>query len=378
MKALRIGIIIVISVLSGNADAAWWQQQNVSTNWQALAQWRLISGDGSLGYPTTGDRITINQSSNSIYVTTNSVFGETNTANSSSWSGSSTQIEIWTNTSLTHVEDSELIWSGTGDAGLVGPGKFINEGVWNHNNSSAFVMGTNAVLENRGTFVEQESTTNAIRFLSNSRFINHTNGTYELAQSLFFLSYETSEGGTFENFGTIDLNENPVTFLSTNGVGPTLVLHPSSRIVSTVIGSNELGTLYYDQDLELAGTVLLEFPYTPTNPSLTLIESSGTLSGYLTVENSNYMARVGSSGEILLENRPSNSVPALAQTEISGNTLSLTLSNLVTGGFYAIEQTTNLLAPAWTTLTHLTATNDAMTWASPLTNSHAFYRVIFH
>ena len=88
-----------------------------------------------------------------------------------------------------------------------------------------------------------------------------------------------------------------------------------------MIGSNELGTLYYDQDLELAGTVLLEFPYTPTNPSLTLIESSGTLSGYLPVENSNYMARVGSSGEILLENRPSNSVPALAQTEISGNTL---------------------------------------------------------
>ena len=121
-------------------------------------------------------------------------------------------------------------------------------------------MGTNAVLENRGTFVEQASTTNAIRFLSNSRFINQTNGTYELAQSVSSVSYETSEGGTFENFGTIDLSENPVTFLSTNGVGPTLVLHPSSRIVSTVIDSNELGTLSYDQDLELAGSVLLEFP----------------------------------------------------------------------------------------------------------------------
>ena len=156
------------------------------------------------------------------------------------------------------------------------------------------------------------------------------------------------------------------------------MLHPSSRIVSTVTDSNELGTLYYDQDLELAGSVLLEFPYTPTNPSLTLIESSGTLSGYLTVENSNYMARVGSNGEILLENRPSNSVPAFAHAEVSGNTFSLTLSNLVTGGFYAIEHTTNLVTPAWTTLTHLTATNDAMTWTSPLTNSNIFYRVIFH
>ena len=378
MKVLRIGIIIVISVLTGHANAAWWQQQSVSTNWQAPALWGLISGDGTLGYPASGDRITINRSNHSIYVTTNSVFGETNTANSSSWSGINTQIEIWTNTSLTLIEDSELIWSGTGDAGLIGPGRFINEGVWNHNNSSAFVMGTNAVLENRGTFVEQVSTTNAIRFLSNSRFINQTNGTYELAQSVSSVSYETSEGGTFENFGTIDLNENPVTFLSTNGVGPTLVLHPSSRIVSTVIDSNELGTLYYDQDLELAGSVFLEFPYTPTNPSLTLIESSGTLSGYLTVENSNYMARVGSNGEILLENRPSNSVPALAHTEVSGNTFSLTLSNLVTGGFYAIEHTTNLVTPAWTALTHLTATNDAMTWTSPLTDSNIFYRVIFH